>query len=384
MEKLVMPRANALMHSGFISEVFVKNGQYVPAGTPILSVEADKAILDLTAPCDGYVTVLCKTSEEYPVGAELAVFGATPAEVDAQALEKNDNQAEEKAVEAEASREKEHGHRTPGVGQLRILPIARRLINENGIDPSLLKGTGAGGAITKEDVLHYLDEQKRKQETVTEKDDEIVQMDAIRRSMLAHMVRCKEVVQATTFMEMDMSAVRQRRQLGKKCSYTSYIVKAVADAVRDNMDINCSLEGNNIVRHKHVNVGVALDMNGRLVVPVIKDADKLTVEDIETEITRFKDLAKGGSLPMEDLSGGTITVTNSGVFGSTFFAPVVNHPQTAIVGLPQIMERAVVRNHEIVIRPMITISLSYDHRIIEGSLAVGLLADIKKDLEMDN
>ncbi len=388
MERVVMPRGSALMRSGVVTEILVQDGQQVKAGAALFTIEAEKVMMDLPAPADGFVRILCAAGEEYPVGAELAFVAESEDELSRAAPEAEAPRAPAAKAEVRAAPTAPAAHSAKGA-PLRILPIARKLIIANHLDASQITGTGAGGAITREDVQKYLETLKNDGAQLADQPekpllgdgDRAVPLDRIKQAMMAHMSRGREVVQCTTFMEMDLSAVKQLRSEGKKHSYTSFLVKAVADSVRKHMEINSSLDGDHLIVHGHINIGVALDLEGRLLVPVIQDADKLSVEGIEKEILRFQERAKAQKLSISDMSGGTITVTNSGVFGSTFFAPVVNFPQVAIIGLPKIVERPVVCDGQIVIRPIMTMSLSYDHRVVEGSLAVGLLADVKKALE---
>ena len=205
-----------------------------------------------------------------------------------------------------------------------------------------------------------------------------VRMDPYARTMFRHMEQTKEYVQCTTCMEVDMSAVAGLRKQ-QKYSYTTFIVHAVSRAIINSPYINSSYnpETKKIILKKNINLGVALDQHGKLMVPVIHNTDKLSLEEVDAAIRGFRQKAEAGKMTIADMDGATFTITNSGVFGSLLSAPVISYPQSAILGIAGINDRPVVRNGEIVIRPICILCLSYDHRIIEGSVALKFLATVR-------
>jgi pyruvate/2-oxoglutarate dehydrogenase complex dihydrolipoamide acyltransferase (E2) component len=211
-------------------------------------------------------------------------------------------------------------------------------------------------------------------------EDTVLKISGIKRAMFAHISKAKQYVQGTTFMEVDLVRVKELRQT-LKASYTSYIVVAVAQAIKDAPLVNSQLDEEQIILKKNINIGVAVDIDGKLIVPVIKDADQLDVSGIDSAIKGFREKAIARKISLEDLSGATFSVSNSGVFGSAFFTPILSFPQSAILGIAGIVDRPVVRDGEIVIRPICMLCLSYDHRVIEGSVAVKFLADIRDRLQ---
>lgn len=211
-------------------------------------------------------------------------------------------------------------------------------------------------------------------------EDKVIKLGGKKKLLMRHISKAKEYVQGTTFMEVDMQHVKECRKT-VKASYTSYIVHATAQALKDAPLLNTAFVEEQLMQRGNINLGVAVDVDGQLIVPVIKNADQLAVDEIDKKIKELKAKAEENKLTMEDISDGTFTVTNSGVFGSSFFTPVISHPQSAILGIAGIIERPVVREGEIVIRPICTLCLSYDHRIIEGSVAVKFLASVRDLLQ---
>jgi pyruvate/2-oxoglutarate dehydrogenase complex dihydrolipoamide acyltransferase (E2) component len=210
--------------------------------------------------------------------------------------------------------------------------------------------------------------------------DTVIKITSKKKAMFKHMLRSLEYVQGTTFMEVDLGNIKELRQT-RKASYTSYIAYAAAQGLKEFPLINSTLGDGQIILKEDVNLGVALDHEGRLMVPVIKNADRYTALDIDVKLKSFQEKAANNGMGIEDMEGGTFTLTNSGIFGSSFFTPIINYPQSAILGIAAINDKPVVRDGVIVIRPICVFCLSYDHRIIEGSVAVRFLARIKEILE---
>ena len=213
-----------------------------------------------------------------------------------------------------------------------------------------------------------------------EEGDSVQKITGVKKALFSHISKAQQYVQGTTFMEVDLARVRELRAVCK-ASYTSYIVAAVAQAVKQAPLINSQLAGDRIILKGKINLGVAVDNDGKLLVPVIKEADRYQVQEIDEKIREFRHKAQERKISPDDLSGATFSVTNSGVFGSAFFTPIISYPQSAILGIAGIVDRPVVRDGEIVIRPMCTLCLSYDHRVVEGSVAVKFLADVRDRLQ---
>lgn len=363
---VIMPKLSHLMKKGRIEEILVKEGQAVKKGDAIVLVSAEKANAEIEAISDGYVSIKCELHKEYFVGEVLSYIVSSVEELTSII---NTEQIEKESSDKDDNKEKIK----PIVEKpVRALPIAKRLAIENGLDLSMIDGTGHNGLITKEDVERHIEN----------RDDsiEIIELDSVKKSMVEHMELTHSYVKGSTFMDIDLHLVKKAR-LKNKHSYTSYIAHAVAKSLIKYPLINSTFQDGKIYVNKHINLGIALDNNGKLFVPVIKDANEMEIKDIEERIKLLQEKAKNNRISFDDLSDGTFSLTNSGIFGSLFFSPIINYPQSAIMGIGKIADRAVVYDNAINIRPIMIVSLSYDHRIIEGSIAVKFLASVKEYLE---
>ncbi|WP_373475650.1 2-oxoglutarate dehydrogenase complex dihydrolipoyllysine-residue succinyltransferase, partial [Sphingorhabdus sp.] len=283
---------------------------------------------------------------------------------------------------------------------LPLSPAVRRLVLELGIDPSKIKGTGKDGRLTKEDVVAAAKGAPAAAPAaavsvaapaVAGRQEERVRMTRLRQTVAKRLKSAQETAALlTTFNDCDMSEVIAAREKykdlfekkhGVKLGFMSFFTKAVALAVHDIPAVNAQIDGDEIVYHNYLDVSVAVSAPNGLVVPVVRNADKLSFADIEKAIGDFGARAKAGTLTMEDMAGGTFTISNGGVFGGLMSTPIINPPQSAVLGLHRIEDRPVVRNGEIVIRPMMYLALSYDHRLIDGREAVTALKTIKEAIE---
>jgi 2-oxoglutarate dehydrogenase E2 component (dihydrolipoamide succinyltransferase) len=284
-----------------------------------------------------------------------------------------------------------------------LSPAVRRAVLEHGIDPSTVKGTGKDGRLTKEDVLAAAQAKAASPAPVATaaavpaavatpgRNEERVKMTRLRQTIAKRLKSAQEnAALLTTFNDVDMSAVMAAREKykdvfekkhGVKLGFMSFFAKASCLALKDIPAVNAQIQGDEIVYHDYVDISVAVSAPNGLVVPVVRDADKLSFAGIEKAIGDFGKKAREGSLTMEDMKGGTFTISNGGVFGGLMSTPIINPPQSAVLGLHRIEDRPVVRNGEIVIRPMMYIALSYDHRIIDGREAVTALKTIKEAIE---
>jgi 2-oxoglutarate dehydrogenase E2 component (dihydrolipoamide succinyltransferase) len=285
-----------------------------------------------------------------------------------------------------------------------LTPAVRRLVKELSIDPSNIQGTGKDGRILKADVMRYLDEQKQEQdeediqamlpEAAGQDDarsDQRVPMSRLRARVAERLVEAQHTAAIlTTFNEVDLSqviALRQRyrehfeKEHGVRLGFMSFFVKATIEALKRFPVVNASVDGTDVVYHNYFDIGIAVGSPRGLVVPILRNADQLGFAEIESRIKQFGQKAQDGTLSYEELTGGTFTLSNGGVYGSMLSTPILNPPQSAILGMHNIQQRPVVVDGEIVIRPMMYLALSYDHRIIDGREAVQTLVTIKQGLE---
>lgn len=375
-----------------------KPGEAVAADEPIASLETDKVAIEVPSPVAGVMgAYVVEEGATVNVGAVIASIEAgsgAPAAVPAPAVAAA---APQPVATAPAP--------APVVApaensDLPLSPAVRRLVLELGIDPSKIKGTGKDGRLTKEDVVAAAKGAPASAPAaaasvaapaVAGRQEERVRMTRLRQTVAKRLKSAQETAALlTTFNDCDMSEVIAAREKykelfekkhGVKLGFMSFFTKAVALAVHDIPAVNAQIDGDEIVYHNYLDVSVAVSAPNGLVVPVVRNADKLSFADIEKAIGDFGARAKAGTLTMEDMAGGTFTISNGGVFGGLMSTPIINPPQSAVLGLHRIEDRPVVRNGEIVIRPMMYLALSYDHRLIDGREAVTALKTIKEAIE---
>ena len=266
-----------------------------------------------------------------------------------------------------------------------------KMIEENNLDASSIKTQRDDGRITKEDILNHLEGKNSLKKQKSTDREEIVPMSKIRQTIATRLKESQNTAAIlTTFNEVDMSAIIEIREkknddfkerYGVKLGFMSFFVKAAVMSLQEFPAVNAEIRENNIVYKNHFDIGIAVGTEKGLVVPVLTNADEMTFGDIEKKIVELSDKAKEGSLTMDDLSGGTFTISNGGVYGSMLSTPIINRPQSGILGMHNIQKRAVVVDDEIVARPMMYLAFSYDHRIIDGKESVGFLVKIKSLLE---
>jgi 2-oxoglutarate dehydrogenase E2 component (dihydrolipoamide succinyltransferase) len=350
-----------------------KVGDAVSEGENLIDVETDKVVLELPAGKSGVLTKIIK-GDGAKVGSEELI-----AIIDT-------------AVVAEATSATHSDVHAP------VPPSVRKLARENDLDPNALQGSGRSGRVTKEDVLSavQVSASAAPQAVPTiaptgNRPEQRVAMTRIRQRIAERLLQSQQnAAILTTFNEVNMQPVMDLRNRykdafekkhGIKLGFSSFFVKAAVLALQKFPIVNASVDGSDIIYHGYFDIGVAIGSERGLVVPIIRDADKLSFADIEKQITDFGARAKVGKLTMEELTGGTFTVSNGGVFGSMLSTPIINPPQAAILGIHATKDRAVVENGQIVIRPMNYLAVSYDHRIIDGREAVQFLSTIKEALE---
>ena len=351
-------------------------GDSIQRDENLVDLETDKVVLEVPSPVDGVITKIVRDSGETVTSGELLGV-IEEGEVTA---------AAEPAEEAKpAAVVEEKAAAVPDTAKLS--PAARRVAEEARADVSQVAGTGRGGRITKGDVINYV----RDGAPEGPRPEERVKMTRLRSRVAERMKQAQNTAAIlTSFNEVDLNAVMELRKKYKeeflqkhdvKLGLMSFFVKAVCDALRKYPIVNASLEGDEIVYHGFQDIGIAVSTERGLMVPIIRNAEHMTLADAENSIREFAGRARDGSITLEDLQGGTFTITNGGTFGSLLSTPLLNPPQSAILGMHTIKQRPTVVGGEILARPMMYIALSYDHRIIDGKDAVLFLVAVKDALE---
>lgn len=356
-------------------------GDFVRRDENLVDLETDKVVLEVPAPADGVLKSISAESGDVVEGSQVLAIveeGEVPAEEKAEsvapAVSANPTTSATPAAPAQASAPQNISTGSAG-------PAARKMMHENNIDASQVAGSGRGGRITKPDV----------QAVANMPMEERVPMSRLRQKIADRMIEAQSTAaMLTSFNEVDLKAVMDIRKKykeefinkhGIKLGLMSFFVKAATDALKKFPIINASVEGTDVVYHKQQNIGIAVATERGLVVPVLKNTDAMGLADVDMAIRDYAIAGNAGKLAMEDLQGGTFTITNGGTFGSLMSTPILNMPQSAILGMHTIKERPVVVNGDIVIRPMMYLALTYDHRIIDGKDAVQFLLQVKESLE---
>lgn len=362
-----------------ISTWHKKVGDAVSRDENLVDLETDKVMLEVPSPIDGILKQIMKNTGDVVNANELVAIieagSAATAAVPAKASEKP---AEKAATAADSN----------------LSPSVRRVVAERDIDVSGVKGTGKGGRITKENVLSAKStavDNMSQMQTTGERLEKRVPMTRIRARIAERLLEVTQnTAMLTTFNEVNLQKVIELRNKYKdkfekshnvRLGFMSFFVKAVVEALKRSPAVNASIDGSDIVYHGYFDIGVAVSTDRGLVVPVLRDADKMSMAEIEAKIAEYANKARAGKLTLEEMQGGTFSITNGGVFGSLLATPILNSPQSGILGMHKIEERPVVENGQIVIRPMMYTALSYDHRIIDGKESVTFLVAVKELLE---
>lgn len=375
-----------------ISTWLKKDGEVVQLDEVIAEVESDKATFELPAEATGILRIVAKEKETLPIGGLICKIEVTEA-----ATAGASTGSKEVAAEAAAG----SGNVSYAAGH--PSPAAAKLLNEKGIAAGQVQGNGVGGRITKEDAI-------KAQAPVGKSTDGKVQapqpsiigsggarnirkekMTSLRKTIAKRLVLVKnETAMLTTFNEVDMKPIMELRskykdqfkeKYGVGLGFMSFFTKAVCAALKDFPAVNASISGDEIEYHDYCDISIAVSTPRGLVVPVIRNAESLTFNQIESEVVRLATKGRDGKLSIEEMTGGTFSITNGGVFGSMLSTPILNPPQSAILGMHNIVERPVVKNGEIVVRPIMYLALSYDHRIVDGRESVSFLVRVKEMLE---
>jgi 2-oxoglutarate dehydrogenase E2 component (dihydrolipoamide succinyltransferase) len=401
--EIKVPALGESVTEGTIAEWLKQPGEAVAVDEPIVSLETDKVAVDVPSPVAGIMSEhRVAVGDTVEVGAVIAVIEAgASAPVAAPAPAPAAAKAETPAPGATEEL---------GSAAQTMSPAVRRAVLEHGVDPSTIKGTGKDGRLTKEDVLAAAEAKKTggavpapapapaasaqaalPVATGGARGEERVKMTRMRQTIAKRLKSAQDnAALLTTFNDVDVSAVIEARDKYKdlfakkhdiRLGFMGFFAKAACLALKDVPAVNAYIDGDEIIYHDYVDISVAVSAPNGLVVPVIRDADKKGFARIEQDIADFGARAKAGTLTMEDMTGGTFTISNGGVFGSLMSTPIINPPQSAVLGLHRIEDRPVVRNGQIVIRPMMYLALSYDHRLIDGREAVTALKIIKDAIE---
>lgn len=356
-----------------------KVGEPVYRDENLVDLETDKVVLEVPSPADGILREITREAGETVLSDEiLAVIEAGEVEPPA---------AGETSPEATGEAEPAPAAAAAPAETQKLSPATRRIVEEEGVDPAQVPATGRGGRLTKPDVVNYL----KGGATAGPRPEERVKMTRLRARIAERMKEAQNTAAIlTSFNEVDLKAVMELRKRyqedfqkthGIKLGLMSFFVRAACEALRKHPVVNASLEGDEIVYHGYQDIGIAVSTDRGLMVPVLRDAGHMTLAEIEASIRDFATKAREGKIELEDLQGGTFSITNGGVFGSLLSTPLLNPPQSAILGMHTIKERPAVVEGQIVARPMMYIALSYDHRIIDGADAVQFLVAIKEALE---
>jgi pyruvate dehydrogenase E2 component (dihydrolipoamide acetyltransferase) len=382
--KVIMPQLTTTMEEGGIDSWLRWDGEAVRAGEPILSVETDKAAVEIEAQADGILHTL------YPEGTTHAV-GTTIGWILAPGELLPETATQEVTVPSEHP-ESPIQRVTPPArrAEVRATPVARRLAQDRGIDLTLVSGSGPDGRIGGEDVLAYEAERLKKGARAEPESDQ-VPLSKVRRTTAERMSESfRSAPHFSISIEADMSNADRLRASWDECgksvdgaapSYTAILVSAVGQVLREHLSLNASFQGDSIKRYRDINIGVAVATEQGLIVPVVRNADKKPVEVIARQLEELQLKAKAGTFLPEEITGGTFTVSNLGMYGLTQFTAIINPPEAAILAVGGVADKPVVRQGQIVVRPIMNLTLSIDHRALDGVAGAEFLRDLKARLE---
>jgi 2-oxoglutarate dehydrogenase E2 component (dihydrolipoamide succinyltransferase) len=399
-----IPAVGESISSGVVSVWHKKSGEQVKKGDPLFTLETDKVSTEIVAETDGVLRTKASEGQEVKIGEVVAEIEETAAPA---AASREEEPAPPAAVVANRGQPKSPRRR----GATEVSPAVRRIVDEEKLDSSKISGTGKGGRVTKGDALAAAQnraaagpeemqaiaqvETLEPVESLTSpaKDSRIVRkrMSPLRRKIAQQLVMAQNTAAIlTTFNECDMSEVQALRAYvqerftqknGVKLGLMSFFLKATVAALKAVPVINGRIEGDDFIQNNFYDIGVAVGTERGLVVPVVRDADKKSFAELERDIAEYAKKAREGKLKIEELQGGTFTISNGGVYGSLMATPILNPPQSGILGMHKIMERPIALNGAVVVRPMMYLALSYDHRLIDGKEAVTFLIKVKEGIE---
>ncbi len=390
MEEVKVPSPGESISEVDIASWTVSDGDYVNIDDVIAEIDSDKATLELTATASGTISLKAEEGDTVAVGdvvAEIDTSAKAPAGQDKPKEVKTEQKQEEATKKAEERSE------VPKV-DANASPVAKKMMSENGLSVNQVKGSGNNGRILKSDVIAYMTSGVSSDSTLGwggSRNQSREKMSSLRRKVAERLVSVKnETAMLTTFNEIDMSAVMDlrsrmkdkfREQHDVNLGFMSFFTKAVTEALNHFPAVNAMIDGNEVVFHDYADIGIAVSSPKGLMVPVVRNAEQMSLAEIEADIKRLAIKARDGKISIDEMTGGTFTITNGGVFGSMMSTPIINPPQSAILGMHNIVERPIAVNGEVVIRPIMYVALSYDHRIIDGKESVSFLVKVKEMIE---
>jgi 2-oxoglutarate dehydrogenase E2 component (dihydrolipoamide succinyltransferase) len=386
-----------------LSEWLIKDGDYVELDQPICEFESDKATLEFPAEAAGKLIHVAKEEDDLEIGALVARIDTSVSAPTGGNAPKSESK-EEKGESPASTPAPEPAPATSSKGAGIASPAAAKILREADLEASAVNGSGKDGRVTKEDAMKAVADQSSapapsesapaKSVTIStpgERNERREKMSRMRRTIAKRLVSAKNnTAMLTTFNEVDLSnvmAMRKKYQekfvekYGIKLGFMSLFAKACANALMEFPMVNAHLDGDHVIYHDYVDISVAISTPTGLVVPPIRNVESKGLHEFELELKALAEKARNGSLSLEEMTGGTFTITNGGIFGSMMSTPILNEPQSAILGMHAIQQRPVVRDGEIVVRPMMYLAMSYDHRIIDGSTSVTFLVKVKEQLE---
>ena len=382
---------------GTVANWLKKEGENVEQDEVIAEIETDKVVLEVVAPTNGVLTKIVKNEGDIVNSSEVIGVFIESSEADDVKTEDDISPPDEVAKEeAKVVTTQKITTKSNKLG-----PAAKKMISENNLDASDIKSSGKDNRVTKADVINHLDSSGGKNEIATSetkvaqnignRPEKRVAMSRLRTTIANRLVSVQqETAMLTTFNEVAMLPIKELRskygqefekQHGVKLGFMGFFVIAAVQALKKSPIVNASLDGTDVVYHGYQDIGVAVSTERGLVVPVIKDADTMSLPELEKSILGYSEKARDGKLSIDEMQGGTFTISNGGVFGSLLSTPILNAPQTAILGMHSIQDRPVARDGQVVIRPMMYLAMSYDHRLLDGKEAVRFLVSIKEQLE---
>ena len=404
--QLIVPTLGESITEATVLKWLKKVGEPFEVDEPIVEIETDKITVEVPAPSAGILSeIKAEEGSDINIGGVLGIISDADSskkiKKDKQEKYSSENKEEKptklsnEELKSKNLKEKEIIDREKDKLKIKsdpskLSPSVKKLLADNNLDSDLINSKREDGRLTKEDVLNFIN-RKISQKKSFENKEEVVRMSKIRRTIASRLKESQNTAAIlTTFNEVDMSEIIKVRELKKddfierysvKLGFMSFFVKSVVMSLQEFPAVNSEIREDNIIYKNYFDIGIAVGTEKGLVVPVLKNADQMTFGDIEKNIVELSIKAKEGSLTMDDLTGGTFTISNGGVYGSMLSTPIINRPQSGILGMHNIQKRAVVINDEIIIRPMMYLALSYDHRIIDGKESVGFLVNIKNLLE---
>ncbi|MDG1719584.1 MAG: 2-oxoglutarate dehydrogenase complex dihydrolipoyllysine-residue succinyltransferase [Flavobacteriales bacterium] len=360
-----------------IAEWLVEDGDYVEKDQSIAEIDSDKATLELPAEESGTIKIVVGDGETVAVGDVVCIINTS---AKGESIIKD---TKEEVIETTKSTLNSETN----LGVEKATPLASAMISEHDLLVKELKGTGEAGKITKSDVLGAIQENSTDGPRGTSRK----KMSSLRRKIARRLVSVKnETAMLTTFNEVDMTEIFKIRKeykeqfkekYGVSLGFMSFFTKAVTTALNEFKDVNAMIDGDQVIHHNYTDIGIAVSAPKGLMVPVVRNAELMTFQEIETDIKRLAIKARDGKITIQEMLGGTFTITNGGVFGSMLSTPIINPPQSAILGMHNIIDRPMAIDGKVMIRPMMYVALSYDHRIIDGRESVGFLCRVKEYLE---